>query len=86
MEMSDTIVNLDEYRKILRKKPPQSLDDIFYASDAVLDVLESEFQEGVAVGLLDGKIQVSATFDDRDLLVEILQSALNCVTDDDDIA
>ena len=72
--MSDTVVNINDYRK--KKAPEPDLGAIFNASDAVLDVMEQEFTEGVCVGILDNRIQVSATFDDKEVLIEMLEEAL----------
>jgi hypothetical protein len=77
--MDNTIVSLTDFRK--RKEVPKALqiETIFDASDIVLDVLEMNFEEGVAVGLLDGQLQVSSTMDDVDSIIQLLEAALDSV-------
>jgi len=77
--MDNTIVSLTDFRK--RKEVPKTLqiETIFDASDIVLDVLEINFEEGVAVGLLDGQLQVSSTMDDVDSIIQLLEAALDSV-------
>lgn len=74
--MSDTVVNINDYRKPKTENIPTSLEGIFQASDNVLDVMCEEFEEGICIGLLDGQVQVSATFDDIDLIISMLETAL----------
>jgi len=69
-------VSIDAYRKKAPLTKIKEMNNIFDASDNVLDVLCDEFDEGIAIGLLEGQIQVSATFDDLDLLVDMLETAL----------
>jgi hypothetical protein len=77
--MDNTIVSLTDFRK--RKEVPKALqiETIFDASDIVLDVLEMNFEEGVAIGLLDGQLQVSSTMDDVDSIIQLLEAALDSV-------
>lgn len=93
--MEDTpVVNLTEFREAKKKKEelalkelfdadkPRELEDIYDASDEVLDVLEQNFDEGVCVGLLDGMIQVSSTVDDIDTIIYMLEEALYNIRND----
>lgn len=79
MDNDSKVVSIDAWRKAQPPKQIKELENIFNASDIVLDALCDEFDEGIAVGLLNGQIQVSATFDDYDLLVELLETALDTV-------
>ena len=73
--MSDIVVNINDYRK--KEEPPiTTLECIFHASDTVLDVMEQEFSEAVCIGILGHQLQVSATFDDKEVLIEMLEEAL----------
>jgi len=80
--MDNTIVNLTDWRKRKENPKPLQVETIFDASDMVLDVLEVNFEEGVAVGLLDGQLQVSSTMDDVDSIIQLLEAALDSVRND----
>ena len=77
--MDNTIVNLTDWRKRKETPKPLQIETIFDASDVVLDVLECNFEEAIAIGLLDGQLQVSSTMDDVDSIIQLLEAALDSV-------
>ena len=77
--MDNTIVSLTDFRKRKEVPKPLQIETIFDASDIVLDVLEMNFEEGVAIGLIDGQLQVSSTMDDVDSIIQLLEAALDSV-------
>ena len=82
-----TVISIDSFRKEKEEKAALNnelaeLDTIFEASDAVLDVVEDNFDDGVVIGLLDGQLQISSSMDDIDSLLSFLESALQHVRED----
>ena len=75
------VVSLTKYKKDKEasENSKRELDNIFNASDNVLDVLQEEFDEGLCIGILDGELQISATVDDIDSIIMFLESALDLV-------
>ena len=75
-----TVINFANYKKEKElESVTKDLDHIFNASDAVLDVVEEQFDEGVVIGLLDGELQISSSMDDIDSILSFLESAIQCV-------
>ena len=84
--MEDTkVVRLTDFKA--RKEPPEEtggkeLDNLFNASDAVLDIIEENFEEGICIGMADGYIQLVSTVDDIDTIIFMLEEALYNVRSD----
>ena len=72
------VVSFTKYKKDkeVTENVARELDNIFQATDQVLDVLQENFDEGISIGILDGQLQVASTFDDYDLMVAMLEDAL----------
>jgi hypothetical protein len=58
------------------------IEAIFNASDVVLDVLADQFEEGIAIGILDGQLQISSTMDDIDSIMMTLEAAVKTVKEE----
>jgi len=73
--MSD-VINLTDYINKNKKNPVLSdLDLIQQASEIVLDSIDNNFDEGVLIGTLGNKLQMSSTMDDEETL-QMLEEAL----------
>ena len=76
--MTSQIVNLTDYRnkkKTIENKVLSDLDLIQLASETVLDSIDNNFDEGVLIGTLNNKLQLSSTMDDEETL-QMLEEAL----------
>jgi hypothetical protein len=82
-------VNIDDYRKSKEDAFLKELEEIFEgpnatlsdeviveAHDRILDVAEQEFEDAVIVGILNKKILVSSTSQDKYFLEAMLEEAL----------
>ena len=72
------IVNLTDYiekKKTNENKVLSDLDLIQLASETVLDSIDNNFDEGVLIGTLNNKLQLSSTMDDEETL-QMLEEAL----------
>ena len=72
------IVNLTDYRnkkKTIENKVLSDLDLIQNASETVLDSIDYNFDEGILIGTLNNKLQLSSTMDDEETL-QMLEEAL----------
>ena len=67
------IVNLTEI--INKNKVLSDLDLIQNASETVLDSIDYNFDEGILIGTLNNKLQLSSTMDDEETL-QMLEEAL----------
>jgi hypothetical protein len=75
--MSD-VINLTDYiekKKTIENKVLSDLDLIQNASETVLDSIEYNFDEGILIGTLNNKLQLSSTMDDEETL-QMLEEAL----------
>jgi hypothetical protein len=76
--MTSQIVNLTDYRnkkKTIENKVLSDLDLIQLASETVLDSIDYNFDEGILIGTLNNKLQLSSTMDDEETL-QMLEEAL----------
>ena len=72
------IVNLTDYiekKKTNENKVLSDLDLIQKASETVLDSIDYNFDEGILIGTLNNKLQLSSTMDDQETL-QMLEEAL----------
>ena len=79
------VVSLTDFKA--RKELPnetgvKELDNLFNASDAVLDIIEENFEEGICIGMADGYIQLVSTVDDIDTIIFMLEEALHNMRND----
>lgn len=51
-------------------------EDLNCSSDVVLGVLQDNFDEGVCIGILGSKVQVSSTMEDVEQVIWLLEEAL----------
>jgi len=75
--MSD-VINLTDYiekKKTNENKVLSDLDLIQNASETVLDSIDYNFDEGILIGTLNNKLQLSSTMDDESTL-QMLEEAL----------
>ena len=75
--MSD-VINLTDYinkKKTIENKVLSDLDLIQSASETVLDSIDYNFDEGILIGTLNNKLQLSSTMDDEETL-QMLEEAL----------
>ena len=75
--MSD-VINLTDYiqkKKTNENKVLSDLDLIQKASETVLDSIDYNFDEGILIGTLNNKLQLSSTMDDEETL-QMLEEAL----------
>jgi hypothetical protein len=75
--MSD-VINLTDYiekKKTIENKVLSDLDLIQLASETVLDSIDYNFDEGILIGTLNNKLQLSSTMDDEETL-QMLEEAL----------
>jgi hypothetical protein len=75
--MSD-VINLTDYiekKKTNENQVLSDLDLIQNASETVLDSIDYNFDEGILIGTLNNKLQLSSTMDDEETL-QMLEEAL----------
>jgi hypothetical protein len=75
--MSD-VINLTDYiekKNTNENKVLSDLDLIQNASETVLDSIDYNFDEGILIGTLNNKLQLSSTMDDEETL-QMLEEAL----------
>jgi broad-specificity NMP kinase len=68
------IVNLTEI--INKNKSITDEEAIQQASEVALDVIEEQFEEGILIGVLNSKLQLSTTIEDDYDVIRLLESAL----------
>lgn len=68
------IVNLTEI--INKKKSITDEEAIQQASEVALDVIEEQFDEGILIGVLNNKLQLSSTVEDEYDVLRLLEEAL----------
>jgi hypothetical protein len=71
------IVNLTEI--INKNKSITDEEAIQQASEVALDVIEEQFEEGILIGVLNSKLQLSTTIEDDYDVIRLLESALENV-------
>jgi len=67
-------VNLTEI--INKNKSITDEEAIQQASEVALDVIEEQFEEGILIGVLNSKLQLSTTIEDDYDVIRLLESAL----------
>lgn len=77
-EDTSNVVSIDSFRKETCEKN----FDMFSYSNEVLDAIEENFDYGVYIGIQNGKMNVSATINDVDEIIFILEEALEYVRED----
>jgi hypothetical protein len=68
------IVNLTEI--INKNKSITDEEAIQQASELALDVIEEQFEEGILIGVLNSKLQLSTTMEDDYDVIRLLEAAL----------
>ena len=68
------IVSLTEI--INKNKSITDEEAIQQASELVLDVIEEQFEEGILIGVLNSKLQLSTTMEDDYDVIRLLEAAL----------
>lgn len=70
------IVNLTEYRNENKPKVLSDTELVQQASEVVLDSIEENFDEGILIGILNNKLQLSSTVEDEYDVLRLLEEAL----------
>lgn len=68
------IVSLTEI--INKNKSITDEEAIQQASEVALDVIEEQFEEGILIGVLNSKLQLSTTMEDDYDVIRLLEAAL----------
>lgn len=68
------IVNLTDYKN--EKNTITDEDAIQKASEVTLDVIETNFDEGILIGVLNNKLQLSSTVEHEYDVIRLLEEAL----------
>jgi len=68
------IVNLTEI--INKNKSITDEEAIQQATEVALDVIEEQFEEGILIGVLNSKLQLSTTLEDDYDVIRLLEAAL----------
>lgn len=79
MSIESKVVSLTDYRDSKVEKEPvpvKEMEDIFNCYDEVMDTLESNFEEGIYIGMTEGTLQVGCTSENVDTIIYMLEEAL----------